>query len=69
MRIDVDVGDAFKTELLPQVFRGDTAIVKDAKTGRVLASSVMQSGDGYERALVVAVHHFIDSAQDRTDHR
>ena len=63
MRVDIDVGYALHAVFLAQVFGGNTAIIEDAKPGRTISASVMQSRYRHERALCPPFHDCVHSRQ------
>ena len=67
MRVDIDVGDAPQSVLPAQVLSRDSAIIENTESGSAITRRVMKSGNWNKCALVVAMHDFVNSAQDCAD--
>ena len=67
MRIDIHISDTLHVVVAAQIFGSNAAIVKHTETRSVIASGMMQAGNGDKCALVIAVHDFIDGAKNRSD--
>ncbi len=67
MSINIDVGDSIESVLLAQVLDRDAAVIEYAESRSMVTSSMMQASDRYECPFVVAVHDFVDRAQNGTN--
>ncbi len=63
VRIDIDIGNSHKAVLFAQVLGDHTTVIEHAKTGRVIASCVVQTRNRDECALCLALHDRIGREQ------
>ena len=67
MCVDINVGHSLEAELFAQVLDGNTTVIKNTESSGAAAGRVMQPGNRNERALVIAVHDFVDGAKHGAD--
>ncbi len=68
VRVDIYVRDAADAVPHAQVFDGDTAVIEDAETRRMIAGGMVEARDRHKSARSVTCHQCIDGRQGRADH-